>query len=165
MVIARTRRGHHCLGPVVLAVLVMVSVQQLPSIDVIQARSKPREKLSFDCLGCCGPTCQCTGDCCGDSHIVTSRSESSSGDPDGSISAAAETLSRHKNCQNDGWLLPTARSSFHTCHEAVGTIRLRPAPVHHRQSPDNVHRWSRPGVSQSKPRGPPHQPLTPRSLE
>jgi hypothetical protein len=46
MVIARTARGRHRLGPAVLAVLIVVSVQQVPPVDVTGARSKPRDKLS-----------------------------------------------------------------------------------------------------------------------
>jgi hypothetical protein len=136
------------LGPAVLAVLVLVSVQQLPPIDLPITRARSLRNISIDCFGCCGPSCQCSGDCCGDTHVVKEG-------PDGFVLRAADKISRDRNCNRGGWLLPTVNSFSQPWSSTPRTVRLRPPQVRSQWSLEVVCRWQRPAISRSSPRGPP----------
>lgn len=135
-------------GPVVLAVLVLVSVQQLPPVDLPLTRAKSGQNLSIDCLGCCGPSCQCAGDCCGDTHVATPAS-------DKTLLTTSEWMTRDRSCQKGIWLLPTVNNNVQPWSESPRPVRLAPSCVQFRKSLEIVCRWWRPAISQSNPRGPP----------
>ena len=156
MAVASTPRGRHRLASAVLVILILVSIQKVPPIDLSFIRSDTSKTLSINCLDCCGPNCQCSGDCCGDSHVVTVSS-------DGFRLTASERVSRDRNCQKSSWLLPTVNTTFQPWSDAPRKNRHTPTQAHFRTSIEVVCRWQRPAISQSNPRGPPLS-ATPSSI-
>jgi hypothetical protein len=148
MVSATNPRHRDRPASTVLVVLIIASVPQVPPIGVTPARPNANAQTVNSCNGCCGSNCQCAGDCCGDRHverIIAAPPQWS----------AAERVSRDRDCQKNGWLLPTANTSIQPWISGHRTLRLRTTRMHLLELLEVACRWRRPAISQSNPRAPP----------
>jgi hypothetical protein len=144
---ARTTRVQR-LTSAVLAILIALPVLQITTAGMARTGPKPRTNLTTSCVGCCGSNCQCSGDCCGDTHVETTTDSP----PQWS---AAEYVSRDRDCQKGGWLLPTVTTKFQPWSDTARSHQPTPALRLFRNPTAVVCRWQRPAVSQLKPRAPP----------
>jgi hypothetical protein len=136
------------LSSAVLTILIGLPTLQIPAQGFAPAVLNTEINSTMSCVGCCGSNCRCSGDCCGDAHIQTTTVRPLRW-------SAAEHITRNRDCQKNGWLLPTVTTSFQPWSDAPRFRQLTPLLRLFRKSTGVVCRWRHPAVSRSNPRAPP----------
>lgn len=133
-----------------LVLLFLLSVQQLPPLEVRAKTLTTRSGTITRCLGCCDGECRCTGSCCADQHVEVEL------EPDPVLSRSV-AWSRNRNCDGGFAPPPVSSVSKDLLSAASGELLRAPAGCRFDSMVHGFVRSPHSGTNVS-PRGPPRPP-------